>query len=41
MILTENTSTVFFFNIENHPSAVDSLKWLERQKISPPAHFGN
>ena len=32
MILTENTSTVFFLNIENPPSAVDNLKWLERIK---------
>ena len=32
MILIENTSTVFFLNIEDHPSAVDSLKWIERQK---------
>ena len=32
MISTENTSTVFFLNIENPPSAVDSLKWLERLK---------
>ena len=32
MILTENTSTVFFLNIENPRSAVDSLKWLERLK---------
>ena len=32
MILTENASTLFFFNIENPPSAVESLTWLERLK---------
>ena len=26
MMLTENASTLFFLNIENPPSAVDSLK---------------
>ena len=32
MILTENASTLFFFNIENPPSAVESLTWLKRLK---------
>ena len=32
MMLTENASTLFFLNIETPPSAVDSLKWLERLK---------
>ena len=32
MILTENPSTLFFLNIENPRSAVESLTWLERLK---------